>query len=51
VLRIDTGKWRTDPEELNAGAAVLGTPYNTTTPGYIEFEPTKFLRPYDLAKH
>jgi hypothetical protein len=51
VLRIDTGKWRTDPDELNAGAAALGQPYNTTTPGYIEFEPSKFLRPYDLGKH
>lgn len=51
VLRLDTGKWRTDPETLNADAAALGVPYNTAAPGYIPFEPTQFLRPYDLGKH
>jgi pimeloyl-ACP methyl ester carboxylesterase len=50
VQRIDTGKWTglSDPDALNAGAAALGSPYNTATPAYIPYEPTPFERPYDL---
>jgi len=53
VQRIDTGKWAgsTDPDALNAGAAALGSPYNTVGPAYIPFEPTPFERPYDLGSH
>jgi len=51
VLRLDTGKWRTDPETLNADAAALGAPFNTVAPSYLDFDPTQFLRPYDLGKH
>lgn len=53
VQRIDTGKWTdsTGPDALNAGAAALGSPYNTVSPAYIPFEPTPFERPYDLGSH
>ena len=51
VLRLDTGKWRTDPVTLNADAAAIGAPYNTAAPSYIPSEPTQFLRPYDLGKN
>jgi hypothetical protein len=50
VQRIDTGKWRTDPGTLDAAAAALGPVYNTASPAYIDFEPTPFLRPYDLGR-
>jgi dienelactone hydrolase len=51
ITRLDTGKWRTDPATLDANAAALGPTYNAAPPGYIDFEPTPFLRPYDLAPH
>jgi pimeloyl-ACP methyl ester carboxylesterase len=51
VLRLDTGKWRTDPDTLDAAAAALGGPYNTASPGFLDFDPTPFLRPYDLGAH
>jgi pimeloyl-ACP methyl ester carboxylesterase len=46
VQRVDTGKWRTDPDTLDAAAAALGPVYNTASPAYISFDPTPFLRPY-----
>ena len=51
VQRIDTGKWTggTDPNALNAAASALGPTYNTAGPSFAEFEPTPFLRPYDVG--
>jgi pimeloyl-ACP methyl ester carboxylesterase len=51
--RVDTGKWTgsTDADTLNAAAAALGPTLNIAPPGFISFEPTPFLRPFDLAPH
>ncbi len=53
LRRIDTGKWagRTDADTLNTAAAALGPTLNVAPPGFISFEPTPFLRPFDLASH
>jgi predicted esterase len=51
VHRIDTGKWNIDPDSLNAAASALGATLNIAPPSYIDFEPTPFLRPFDLALH
>jgi pimeloyl-ACP methyl ester carboxylesterase len=51
VNRIDTGKWKIDPNTLNAAASALGPTYNVASPSFIPFEPTRFLRPYDLTPH
>jgi hypothetical protein len=53
LRRIDTGKWagRTDADTLNTAAAALGPTLNVAPPGFISFEPTPFLRPFDLALH
>jgi pimeloyl-ACP methyl ester carboxylesterase len=51
VGRIDTGKWKTDPAELNAAAAALGPVLNTASPSFLDLDPAPFLRPYDLAAH
>jgi hypothetical protein len=50
LQRLDTGKWggSTDTENLNAAAAALG-PLNVAPPAFVSFEPTPFLRPFDLA--
>jgi hypothetical protein len=60
IRRVDTGKWTdaADPGLLDDRAAALGPTYNVfavggtvvpTAPGYIDFEPTPFLRPFDLG--
>jgi hypothetical protein len=53
IHRVDTGSWgdTTSPGALNAAAAALGPVYNIAPPGYVEFSPTPFLRPYDLGAH
>jgi predicted esterase len=51
VQRIDTGKWSTDPGTLDATAAALGPALNPAAPAFIDFDPTPFLRPYDLGSH
>ena len=62
ISRVDTGRWArtTNPEDLNSDAAVLGPTYNVfpvsstlvpTSPQFLDFTPTTFLRPYDLGKH
>jgi predicted esterase len=51
VQRIDTGKWSTDSGTLDATAAALGPALNPAAPAFIDFEPTPFLRPYDLGSH
>jgi pimeloyl-ACP methyl ester carboxylesterase len=52
VQRIDTGRWRgIDPTDFNASAATLGTTLNTAPPAFIPYEPTPYLRPFDLGRH
>jgi pimeloyl-ACP methyl ester carboxylesterase len=51
VERLDTGKWQTDPDTLNAAAAALGPVLNTASPSFLDIEPLQFLRPYDLGPH
>jgi pimeloyl-ACP methyl ester carboxylesterase len=52
VQRIDTGKWAgTDPDTLNAAASALGPTYSLASPSFVDFDPTPFLRPYDLGAH
>ena len=54
IHRIDTGKWQdtTETDTLNAAASALGPALNnvpgfTAGPAFIDFEPAKFLRPFD----
>lgn len=51
--RLDTGKWTgsTDTDALNASATALGPTLNVAPPSFISFEPTPFLRPFDLVPH
>jgi pimeloyl-ACP methyl ester carboxylesterase len=60
IHRVDTGKWSgaADPSTLDDRATALGPALNVfpvggglvpTAPGYVEFEPTAFLRPFDLG--
>jgi pimeloyl-ACP methyl ester carboxylesterase len=53
VHRIDTGTWAgtTDPDAMNAAAAALGSTFNIAPSSFIDFEPTQFLRPFDLVAH
>jgi pimeloyl-ACP methyl ester carboxylesterase len=53
VHRLDTGKWAgsTDTDTLNAAAVALGPTLNVAPPSFISFEPTPFLRPFDLVAH
>jgi pimeloyl-ACP methyl ester carboxylesterase len=54
IHRIDTGKWQdtTETDTLNAAAAALGPALNTVPgftagPAFVDFDPAKFLRPFD----
>jgi pimeloyl-ACP methyl ester carboxylesterase len=50
IHRLDTGRWEdsTSPAAMNAQAAALGgAPYNVPPPSFIDFQPDKFLRPFD----
>jgi hypothetical protein len=57
VNRLDTGKWQgVDASDLNNAAAALGPGFNIfgtprgivpVSPGYIEFDPSQYLRPFD----
>lgn len=50
IQRLDTGHWSDiDPSDFNATAAALGPSLNTLPPGFIDYEPAPFLRPFDLA--
>ena len=47
LARLDTGHWPDlDPDALNAEAAVLG-PLNVAPPSFFDFDPTRFMRPFD----
>jgi pimeloyl-ACP methyl ester carboxylesterase len=57
VNRLDTGRWHdADAKDLNQAAAALGPGFNVfgsaqgvvaTPPAYIEFNPSRYLRPFD----
>jgi pimeloyl-ACP methyl ester carboxylesterase len=60
VHRVDTGKWTgtADPVALNSEAGALGPTLNVlpaggtlipTVPAYLDYEPTPFLRTFDLG--
>jgi hypothetical protein len=60
VHRVDAGKWTgtADPTALNSEASALGPTLNVlraggtlvpTAPAYLDYEPTLFLRMYDLG--
>jgi len=48
VHRIDTGRWEdsTSPAAMNGMAAGLGA-LNIAPPSFLDFQPDKFLRPFD----
>jgi pimeloyl-ACP methyl ester carboxylesterase len=57
LQRVDTGSWdgSTDPATMNAEATALGASLNVfpvgstlvpTAPAFLQFEPTRFLRPF-----
>jgi prolyl oligopeptidase family protein len=59
INRINTGQWDADTAGLNASAAALGPQFNLfssgarlvpTAPAFTDFTPTRFLRPFDLAR-
>jgi pimeloyl-ACP methyl ester carboxylesterase len=57
INRLDTGTWQgVDASDLNNAAAALGPGFNVfgttqgivpVSPGYIEFDPSQYLRPFD----
>ncbi|MDQ6918744.1 MAG: S9 family peptidase [Candidatus Dormibacteraeota bacterium] len=48
VERLDKGHWQgTDPTDMNADAAALGT-LNNAPPSFIRFHPGQFLRRFDI---
>jgi len=59
INRLDTGKWHgVDATDLNNEAAALGPNFNifsagagvvATPPAFIDFEPSRYLRPFDAA--
>lgn len=50
IHRLDRGTWddSTGPQRLNQEAAALGPEFNTAPPAFIDFQPTSFLRPFDV---
>jgi hypothetical protein len=57
VRRLDTGKWHdVDAQDLNEAATALGPRFNvfpgattTVAPAYIDFDPSRYLRPFDAV--
>ncbi len=50
IHRLDTGRWgdSTNRNLMNQEATALGSTYNTVPSAFITFEPTVFLRPFDI---
>src|SRR5439155_11369993 len=49
VRKIDAQRWSgLSPVELNAAAAALGPTFNLAPAAYLDFTPTRFLRPFSL---
>jgi pimeloyl-ACP methyl ester carboxylesterase len=50
--RLGTGRWGPlDPATLNSQAATLGPDLNPAPPAFLRFQPTRYLRPFDLGGH
>lgn len=50
INRLDTGRWHhVDPADLNSAAAALG-PFNIAPPAFIDFEPSRYPRPFDALR-
>jgi len=49
VHRIDTGQWQdsTNPATMNSAATSLGSTFNIAPASFINFQPARFLRPFD----
>jgi pimeloyl-ACP methyl ester carboxylesterase len=49
INRLETGRWHdVDASDLNNAAAALGPAFNVPVPpAYIEFHPSRYLRPFD----
>jgi pimeloyl-ACP methyl ester carboxylesterase len=48
--RLDTGHWGPlDPATLNQQAGTLGPTLNPAPPAFLRFQPTQYLRPFDLG--
>jgi pimeloyl-ACP methyl ester carboxylesterase len=51
IQRLNTGHWQgVDPSDFNATAASLGSALNTYPPAFIDYQPSPFLRPFDLGR-
>jgi len=50
INRMDSGRWdnSTDPALMNQEATALGPTLNPVPPAFINFQPTVFLRPFDI---
>ena len=50
IHRLNTGRWgdSTNRNLMNQEATALGSTYNTVPPAFVTFEPTVFLRPFDI---
>src|SRR5712692_8680558 len=50
IHRLNTGRWgdSTNRNLMNQEATALGSTYNPVPPAFITFEPTVFLRPFDI---
>jgi hypothetical protein len=50
IHRLDSGSWDNsiDPALMNQEATALGQTLNTAPPAFIDFQPTAFLRPFDI---
>jgi pimeloyl-ACP methyl ester carboxylesterase len=53
IHRVNTGTWgdSTSAANLEAAATALGPTYNIAPAAYIAFQPTRFLRPFDLGRN
>jgi pimeloyl-ACP methyl ester carboxylesterase len=53
IHRVNTGTWgdSTNAGELEAAATALGPTYNIAPAAFITFQPTRFLRPFDLGNN
>jgi pimeloyl-ACP methyl ester carboxylesterase len=50
INRLDSGRWdnSTNPALMNQEAIALGPTLNPVPPAFIDFQPTVFLRPFDI---
>jgi len=50
IHRLNTGSWgtTTQPSAMNAAAATLGAAFNPAGPSFVQFQPSVFMRPFDV---